>query len=298
MKFSLKLPQSYRSREILAFHARDPEGLAEQVEEDHFRKGFVLNDIPVAIDIFLRSRKADCEVLADGILTATSSHALERIARNLLGLTIDPDPFEAITISDPLLGRLVAKQKGLRIPQTATPFEAITWAVIGQQINLPFAVALRRILIVLAGKQHSSGLWCYPDAAAVARLNPHDLGQRKFSRAKAETLVRLARMIEKGELPLDRWQDRPPEEIGAALLGVKGIGPWTVNYSLLRGFGYADCSLHSDAAIRNALHRLNGGGNKSDKPSLAKTQLVLDHYKPHRSLAAAHLWTSLNVSTE
>lgn len=296
MHFSLKLPQRYRSQEILAFHARDPEGLAERTGSDFIRKGFVIDGTPVVLDVLLRSGRADCHVLTDGELKDASHDALQRIARNLLALSIDPDAFETAMKNDVLFGALVERQRGLRIPQTATPFEAITWAVVGQQINLAFAIALRRSLILLAGRQHSSGLWCYPDAAAVARLNADDLVQCKFSRAKAETLIRFARMVHMGELPLDRWPGSSVEEIETTLLAVKGIGPWTVNYSLLRGFGCPDCSLHGDAAIRTALHRLGGNGVKSDKPTVAETQLVLQRYKPHRSLAAAHLWASLSFA--
>jgi 3-methyladenine DNA glycosylase/8-oxoguanine DNA glycosylase len=76
----------------------------------------------------------------------------------------------------------------------------------------------------------------------------------------------------------------------AALLAVKGIGPWTVNYALLRGYGYADCSLHGDVAIRAAFQHLLGEDSKPDMP---RTELLLAHYKPHRTMAAAHLWASL-----
>ncbi|HEY5894746.1 MAG TPA: hypothetical protein VIT91_16110 [Chthoniobacterales bacterium] len=299
MTFSLKLPQNYRSQEVFAFHGRDPEGLAERVEPDRIRKGFVMNGIALVLDISLRPGLAGCRVNADGSLATVSGEKLRRIARNLLALSIRPEPFEMSVKTDSLLGPLVQKQRGLRIPQTATPFEALTWAIIGQQINLPFAIALRRTLIRLAGQQHSSGLWCYPDAAAVARLNAEELGRQKFSKAKAEALVRLARMVDSGELPIDTWEQRSVEEIAASLLVLKGIGPWTVNYALLRGFGCEDCSLHGDAAIRNALRRLQGNGaNGTDetKPSIADAQLFLERYKPHRSLAAAHLWASLNFS--
>ncbi|MEG2964454.1 MAG: DNA-3-methyladenine glycosylase 2, partial [Janthinobacterium sp.] len=75
------------------------------------------------------------------------------------------------------------------------------------------------------------------------------------------------------------------------LLAVKGIGPWTVNYALLRGYGYADCSLHGDVAIRAALQKLLG---EESKPDMARTEQWLRQYAPHRTMAAAHLWASLH----
>jgi DNA-3-methyladenine glycosylase II len=80
------------------------------------------------------------------------------------------------------------------------------------------------------------------------------------------------------------------EQVAPALLAIKGIGPWTVNYTLLRGYGDADCSLHGDVAIRLALQRLQGA---PDKPDIASAEALLERYRPHRSMAAAHLWASL-----
>ena len=53
-----------------------------------------------------------------------------------------------------------------------------------------------------------------------------------------------------------------------ALLAIKGIGPWTVNYTLLRGYGYADCSLEGDVAIRSALGRVLGVGQVRAEPQV------------------------------
>ena len=75
------------------------------------------------------------------------------------------------------------------------------------------------------------------------------------------------------------------------LLAIKGIGPWTVNYALLRGYGYPDCSLEGDVAIRTAFHRLLGGEARPDIPT---TQRLLERYAPHRTMAAAYLWASLS----
>jgi DNA-3-methyladenine glycosylase II len=123
----------------------------------------------------------------------------------------------------------------------------------------------------------------------VARLAPEELTERKFSRSKADTLLRLARLVDSGELALARGDD--VEAISAALLAIKGIGPWTVNYALLRGYGYADCSLHGDVAIRTAFQHLLG---EPAKPDMARTEALLARYRPQRTMAAAHLWASLH----
>ena len=263
--------------------------MAEQVTEGRIRKGIVLDGVPVALDIALSPAEARIAVDAGKALTPRAQALLDDALLNILGLRIDPAPFLKAAASDPLLGDTVRRNAGLRIVQSATIFEALTWAIIGQQINLNFAIALRRTFILQAGRQHSSGLWCYPEADAVAKLSADDLTTRKFSRSKADTLLRLAQLVDCGALSLERTDDI--EAASAALLAVKGIGPWTVNYALLRGYGYPDCSLHGDVAIRAALQRLLG---EPSKPDMGRTEALLAQYKPHRTMAAAHLWATLN----
>jgi DNA-3-methyladenine glycosylase II len=271
--------------DVLAFHARDAEGVAEQVSAAGLRKGVMLDGVPVLFEVAFAPATAVCTLVADGPLPLSAADAVP----GMLGLRIDPAPFAAAVRDDPLLGPLVTHTPGLRIVQAASVFEALTWAIIGQQINLSFAIALRRTLILQAGRQHSSGLWCYPEAADVAALDLAALTSRKFSRAKAETILRLAQLVVSGELSLAR--DVPVAEVVPALLAMKGIGPWTVNYALLRGYGYADCSLQGDVAVRSALQRLLG---EDVKPDIARTEAWLKQYAPYRTMVAAYLWDSLS----
>lgn len=288
MQITLPLPPDFRVADILAFHSRDSEGVAEQVEPGRIRKGVMLGGVPVLIDVALTPTAAQCSIHADAPLSAATKVQLDDALLNILGLRIDPAPFLAAVADDALMGPLARRQGALRIVQSATVFEALTWAIIGQQINLTFAIALRRTFILQAGRQHSSGIWCYPEAADAARLSADDLTRRKFSRSKAETLLRLATLVDSGQLKLHRGDS--VATISASLLAVKGIGPWTVNYALLRGYGYADCSLHGDVAIRAAFQHLLG---EDAKPDMARTEALLARYAPHRTMAAAHLWASL-----
>ena len=287
----LALPPQYRVDDVLAFHGRDAEGLAEQVSEHRVRKAVLLDGVPVLFDLRFGRDEVACSIDADGERDTAGAPALAAHAalRSILALRIDPAPFADFVRDDLMFGPLVRRQPGLRIVQAATVFEALTWAIIGQQINLPFAISLRRSFIEQAGRPHSSGLWCYPEAVDVARLDPETLTSRKFSRAKAETLLRVARLAAEGALPLG--QDDDPQRAAAALLAIKGIGPWTVNYTLLRGYGYADCSLHGDVAVRSAIARLTGAAGR---PDLAQAEAWLAAYAPHRTMAAAYLWASLN----
>lgn len=283
----LELPADYRTHDLLNFHRRDVQGLAERVTDAGLDKGILWQGIPARLALRFADGEARASLEVDGDV-ALEPLALRTLAEHMLGLTQPVQAFEVEHGAHPLLGALIAANRGLRVPQSASPFEALSWAISGQQISLAVAISLRRKLIQLAGLRHSSGLFCYPDAAAVAALDEDALGQAGFSRAKSGTLLRLAREVVEGRLPLDEWlQDEPAEAIGQRLLALKGIGPWTVDYALLRGFARLDGSLHGDAAVRRQLQRLLGAEEKLDQPFVRDWLLP---FAPWRALVAAHLW--------
>jgi DNA-3-methyladenine glycosylase II len=286
--FSIALPPGYRRQDALTFHGRDAQGLAEQVEGEHIRKGVLLDGVPTVLELRFNAAEAVCAVdAADARVLPRAREALV----NMLGLRIDPAAFARLASEDALFAPLIEREPGLRVIQAPTVFEALTWAIIGQQINLTFAIALRRSFIEQAGRAHPSGLWCYPEAGDVARLDIEQLTTRKFSRAKAETLLRLARLVADGDLDLNLGASGDVAGVSERLLAVKGIGPWTVNYALLRGYGHPDCSLHGDVAVRAAIERLLGS---ETRPSIAEAEAFLQAYRPQRTMAAAYLWSSLN----
>ena len=287
IELELSLPADYRQADLLNFHRRDVQAVAERVTDQGLDKGIVWQGLPACLSVRFASGRAQVRLQVDGA-AAPDGDAVRALAMRMLGLTQAIEAFEAAYAAHAQLGALLHANPGLRVPQSASPFEALTWAISGQQISLPVAITLRRKLIQLAGLRHSSGLLCYPDAAAVAALDETALGQSGFSRAKTQTLLRLSREIEAGRLPLDAWlESEPAEAIGERLLALKGIGPWTVDYALLRGFARLDGSLHGDAAVRRQLQRLLGAQEKLSQGFVREWLLA---FAPWRALVAAHLW--------
>lgn len=285
---TVELPSDYRTKEILAFHRRDPLMTAERVDENSLQKGLVWQGYAARLEIRFHPLHAEAELAIDGSPTANGTDLLTQMVRRMLGLTQRIENFEHAYRHHPQLGPLIARKPGLRVPLTATPFEALTWAITGQQISVRAAVALRRGLIRAAGLQHSGGLDCYPDASLIARIPEVALREAGLSQAKARTLIGLSQRVEDKLLPLEEWAiTMPVEEIEEKLMLVRGIGPWTINYALLRGFGWMDGSLHGDVAVRRGLQALLCHVEKISE-SYAKSWLA--GFSPWRALIAAHLW--------
>lgn len=284
--FTIPLPSDYRSGDVLAFHRRDVQTIAERVDDDEIHKGLIWEGRPACLRIALKPGTAEVGLAVDGGEAEAAS--VEAMARRMLGLTQDVDRFEREFAEHPEIGAVIARRTGLRVPATATPFEAITWAITGQQISVGAATSIRRRLIQAADVRHSEGLWCYPDAEQVLRLTEEGLRPLGFSATKARTIHALSTAVASGSLPLDAWVRAPDaEEIRARLGEVRGIGPWTISYALLRGFGWLDGSLHGDVAVRRNLQVLLG---RAEKLTEAETEAWLAPFSPWRAMVAAHLW--------
>ena len=291
---TLELPAGFRVADILKFRQRDVEAFSERVDAESLHKGLVWNGHAACLSVHFQPGQAQVKISLDGASTITDADSLACHVRRMLGLTQPVDEFEKAHARHPQLGALIARQSGLRVPLAASPFEALTWAIIGQQISVNAAVSIRRKMIKAAGLVHSGGLACYPDATRLAALSEADLRAAGFSASKAQTLISVSAKVLAGELPLDEWLDNPPVDLlRERLLGIRGIGPWTVNYTLLRGFGWLDGSLHGDVAVRRALQRLPGNPEKMGE---AEARAWLEPLSPWRALVAAHLWASLSLS--
>ncbi|AUH50309.1 3-methyladenine DNA glycosylase 2 [Chromobacterium sp. ATCC 53434] len=288
---TIPLPAGFRPQDILAFHRRDGERLAERVDDDGLKKGLLWRGLPASLDLRFRPGLAALRLEVDG--AAGEAGELRDMGRRMLGLNQPVDAFESRYRGHPALGGLIAARAGLRVPQTATPFEALAWAITGQQISVAAAVTIRRRMLALCDCRHSSGLLCHPDAARLAALTADQLGEAGFSRAKSRALLALSQGAADGSLPLDGWLDgTPADEISERLLAVPGIGPWTVSYALLRGYGWLDGSLHGDVAVRKALGMVLG---MADKPDQRQAEAWLSAFSPWRALVAAHLWALLQA---
>lgn len=284
---SIGLPAGFRANDVLNFHRRDALAFAERVDGACLQKGLTWKGDPACLEVRFGTRRAQVALAVDGSVSG-DAQTLRATARRMLGLTQDIEAFEKTHRTHPDLAPLISRQSGLRVPLSPTPFEALSWAITGQQISLAAALSLRRNLIRLAGARHSSGIACYPDSERVADLGEAKLRRVGFSRAKARTLAHVAREITHGQLRLDvRTCALPIAKMREQLLNVPGIGPWTVNYVLLRGFGWLDGSLHGDAAVRRKLQQLL---DTKPKMSAKFVECWLAQFSPWRALVAAHLW--------
>jgi AraC family transcriptional regulator of adaptative response / DNA-3-methyladenine glycosylase II len=278
--FTLPQPVGLRVEDVLRFHGRDAASVSERVEGPRLVKAFLCEGRASVLALTFAAGAVEVSLKgAGGPRAMAQAHGA---ALRLLGWQEEPAVFEA---AHPDLAR---GREGLRALLTLDAFEALVWAILGQQVNLAFAYALRRDLIRRAGIPAGEGLFAHPDAAQISTLQPEDLLALRFSRRKAEYLLHAAAEVAAGRLRLEARATAT----GASrdLLALRGCGPWTAQYVLMRGLGFRDCVPVGDAGLTLALQRWF---HLETRPDAAGTQRLMAPFAPHRSLATFHLWSSL-----
>lgn len=233
------------------------------------------------------------EVRGEGIDDEVGQAAVA-FARHVFRLDLDPAPFDAIAARDPVLGALAGRFPGLRPVLVPDPFEALLFAIIGQQINVRFARTLKQRLVELANQRlviDGASYPLFPTPAWLAALEPEELAAHQFSRQKASYLVGLSRAVQEGALDLEAIGRLPQEEAIAALTAHKGIGRWTAEYLLMRGYGAPDSIPAADLGLRDSIGKAYLGRRASE----AEVRSIAEGWAGQRSWAAFLWWILLHV---
>ena len=210
--------------------------------------------------------------------------------RSLLDLDADPVAIADVLDLDALLGALVRRSPGRRVPGSVDGDELAFRAVLGQQVSVAGARTLAGRLVAHRGEPLPETLAAegdepthlFPGPHAVAGATLEGLG---IPAARRETLRGLARVLAEGEIVLDPGSER--EEVERRLLGLRGIGPWTASYVAMRALGDPDAFLPTDLGVRKAICRLGHAGDRRSVAALA------ERWRPWRAYATQHLWASL-----
>jgi AraC family transcriptional regulator, regulatory protein of adaptative response / DNA-3-methyladenine glycosylase II len=218
---------------------------------------------------------------------ADLSTAVQRV-RRLLDLDADPVAVDTHLSADRVLAPLVLVVPGRRSPGSVDPVETLVRAIVGQQISVAGARTVIARIVAAIGSSVDPELvagWdglsqVFPSAERVA-----DAPDDAFSMpaARRDTIRRAAGAIAEGTVALDIGAD--PVMARTQLMSLKGIGPWTADYTVMRALGDPDVMLATDLGVLHAATAL-----KLDDLTAASRR-----WSPWRSYAVHHLWASLDV---
>lgn len=220
--------------------------------------------------------------------------AVARYVRDWFDLDTDLLPFYDLAKTDVLLQRAVNEFNGLRNIGIPDLFEAICWGIIGQQINLTFAYTLKRRLVEAFGRHvecEGEKYWIFPTPHDIAALRVEDLNGLRMTVKKCEYLIGVAQLMAEGkmtkELLLDCGDYKKAEKM---LVKIRGIGPWTANYVLMRCLRIPSAFPIDDVGLHNAIKYLLGTEHKPTKEEILRLSAAWTNWE---SYATFYLWRFL-----
>jgi DNA-3-methyladenine glycosylase II len=247
------------------------------------RSAVRIQDNPTVLE--MRQVRRDPPTLEIRSVLPDSASEAKRIARWIIFADLDLRPFYRIAASHSILGPITQEFHGLKPIRPASLFEMLVIAITEQQISLAAAYRIRTRIIERFG-DHVNGLWAFPTPRRLSESSVEDLMTCGLSQRKAEYLKGLAYKVANGQLNLDQLEAMSDEDVRSLLLQVRGLGPWSVDYFLVRGLSRPDRIPADDLGIRSIVGRHLGRGQRLSPQG---TMRKLASFRPYRGLAAFYL---------
>ena len=182
------------------------------------------------------------------------------------------------------LGKIAAKNPGLRVPGAFDGFEVAVRAIMGQQVTVKAATTLSGRFAAKFGEPIATGAagltHLHPTAERIARTSVAEIASLGIIAKRAEAIIALAQAVLKGQISLEPAVN--VEEQIAQLIELPGIGEWTAQYIAMRTLAWPDAFPHTDLVVMQQL----GTGDKKEILRIAEA------WRPWRSYATMQLWKS------
>jgi len=192
-------------------------------------------------------------------------------AADLVGANDDPSQLQP---QHALIADLARRNRGLRLPRTNRPFEALLPAICEQKITGVEARAAFRGIVRAFGAPAPGpgGLRLPPTSSALAGLPYFAFHRFGLERRRAEVIIAAARLA-------PRLEDRDPAEVMRRLAAVPGIGPWTLAEVARVAFGDPDAVSVGDFHLPNLVAWALAGEPRADDARMLE---LLEPYRGQR----------------
>jgi DNA-3-methyladenine glycosylase II len=185
--------------------------------------------------------------------------------------------------ADPALGRLIAAVGPPALRHEPDYFGALVSAILGQQISVSAASAIRARLAARFGPEQPIS------PAGILALSDDDLRAIGLSRAKSVYVRDLAAKVASGAVDLGAIDQLPDEAVIERLTQIKGIGRWTAEMFLIFSLGRPDVLPVDDLGFRDGVRRVYA---LPELPRPADLRARAQPWRPYRSFATWYFWRS------
>lgn len=255
--YTIKLPKLFDWEKIISYLQREQNEIMYQVINNQYvRRAFQFDDEICLIEIQHTASLLRI-VLLNEVCSLQPVKKILAFIEEWFDIKRDLVPFYEMAQSDDILAPLANQFYGLRLVGTPDFFEAVSWGILGQQINLSYAYTLKRRFTEQFGEKityDGHDYWIYPKPENVAELTIGELLSIKMTHRKAEYIKNIAVNITQKKLSknmLNKYEQAALAE--KEMIQYRGLGPWTANYVLMGCLRKGDAFPDTDAGLLNGL---------------------------------------------
>lgn len=291
----ITLPANFDMNANLGYLTREKNECLYEIENNIITKVIAIGEMQSLVQISVIDNQQMVVQFLNGS-RPIEKREREKIATYILewfDLDNDLTPFYEMANIDPLLKIPAQKFYGLRVIGIPDLFEALCWGVLGQQINLAFAYSLKRQFVESFGDSiewNGKKYWVFPPYERIVQLTPTDLAAIKMTVKKSEYIIGIARLMANGELSKEQLKKMDFKEAEKSLIKIRGIGPWTANYVLMRCLRFQTAFPIDDVGLINSIKTLR---NMNQKPTKEEILALSIPWKNWESYATFYLWRVL-----
>jgi DNA-3-methyladenine glycosylase II len=287
-------PREFDFSQCLKFLTRSPQEPCHRVEKDILYKLEKFDEKPVLIKIQGRNEK----FIRIDFLTPRPKKSIRALVAKYVWQWFDLDtdlkPFYWMARNDPVLQNIVKDFYGLRILTISDLFEAVSWAIIGQHINLAFAYTLKKRFVESYGEKYffdKKPYYLFPRPQVISRLTVKGLKRLQLTAKKSEYLIELAIKMAAGDLSKKcLLAEDGFKTAGSKLRQLNGVGQWTADYVGLRCLKDPEALPVADVGLQNAVKQQLG---LSQKPTVDDIRELSRPWQNWQAYATFYLWASL-----
>ena len=287
-------PQEFDFSQCLKFLARSPLEPCHVVESNTLYKVENFDCKPVLMKIRGHGNNT---IFIDFLTPRPKKSIRARVAKYVwhwFDLDTDLRPFYRMAAKDPVLNKIAKDLYGLRILTIPDLFEAVCWAIIGQQVNITFAYTLKKRFVHSFGerfyfdKKHH---YLFPTPQVVSQQTVADLKRLQLTGKKSEYIIELSQKMVTGDLSKKRLLNyKGFEAARKELMKLYGVGQWTADYVSLRCLKDPNALPVADVGLQNAVKQQLG---LRDKPSAEDIIRYSKGWQNWQAYATFYLWASL-----
>ena len=184
---------------------------------------------------------------------------------------------EYLKSTDPILSEIIDENLHPFLSRNGNVGNTLIKSIVGQQISVKAADSVWRKMEDLLGTVIPENIVSY---------DLQDLRECGLSMRKSEYMLDFSRLWVDSLSDLD-WFSMDDEGVRSRLLGIRGVGPWTVDMVMIFALGQPDILPLGDIGLIRAIEKTYARGSNLGVEEILD---ISTGWSPYRTVATWYLW--------